>query len=264
VLDRVRIVLVRPRRGGNVGAAARVMKNFGLADLVLVAPRTRVGAVGAHMAVHASDVLDARRTVPDVAAAVADCVLVVGTAGRAFAHLEPIEPRAAAHEVVAATRRGPVALVFGPEDHGLSNVELGRCQRLVRIPTAGAYGSLNLAQAVAVCAYELCVARAGADAADSPPASPRAGGPAPRAASSGDAASATDAGERAPATSDQREALLAHFEEALAAVGFLSRENPAHILADLRGLFARAGLTRRDVKIWRGIARQMTWAARRR
>lgn len=254
VLERVRIVLVRPRRGGNVGSAARVMKNFGLADLVLVAPRTRVGAVGAHMAVHAGDVLDARTTAPDLATAVADCVLVVGTAGRDFAHLDALEPRAAAQEVVAATSRGPVALVFGPEDHGLANVDLGRCQRLVRIPTADAYGSLNLAQAIAVCAYELlCAARAAEEAVR-----PRARS-APR-PSSGRAAR----DERDPASSAEREALLAHLGEALEAVGFLSRQNPAHILADLRALFARAGLTRRDVKIWRGIARQVMWAARRR
>lgn len=253
VLDRVRIVLVRPRRGGNVGAAARVMKNFGLTDLVVVAPRTRVGAVGAHMAVHGGDVLAARRTVPDLASAVGDCVLVLGTAGRDFAHMEPLAPRAAVREILAAAPRGPVALVFGPEDHGLSNDDLGRCQRLVRIPTGDAYASLNLAQAVAVCAYELCAAQAD-DAARR-----RATGTARR-----PAAARTPHGERAPASSAEREALLAHLEEALGAVGFLSRQNPAHILADLRALFARAGLTQRDVKIWRGIARQILWAARRR
>lgn len=254
VLERVRIVLVRPRRGGNVGSAARVMKNFGLAELVLVAPRTRVGAVGAHMAVHAGDVLDARTTAPDLATAVADCVLVVGTAGRDFAHLDAIEPRAAAHEIVAAAARGPVALVFGPEDHGLSNADLGRCQRLVRIPTADAYGSLNLAQAIAVCAYEvLCAARDDGDGARRPPQAAR------RPAS---VRAARD--ERDPASSAEREALLDHLAQALEAVGFLSRQNPEHIVADLRGLFSRAGLTRRDVKIWRGIARQMLWAARRR
>ena len=253
VLEKVRVVLVRPRRGGNVGSAARVMKNFGLAELVLVAPRTRVGAVGAHMAVHADDVLDARTTAPDLATAVADCVLVVGTAGRDYAHLDAIEPRAAAHEIVAAAARGPVALVFGPEDHGLSNADLGRCQRLVRIPTADAYGSLNLAQAIAVCAYEvLCAAQARRRRARTARAARRP--------ASGRAAR----DERGPASSAEREALLDHLAQALEAVGFLSRQNPEHIVADLRGLFSRAGLTRRDVKIWRGIARQMLWAARRR
>jgi TrmH family RNA methyltransferase len=252
VLDNVRIVLVRPRRGGNVGSAARVMKNFGLGALTLVAPRTRVGAVGEHMAAHACDVLARRTTTPDLATAIADCALVVGTAGRDFAHLRAVTPRAAATEIVAASARGRVALVFGPEDHGMSNTDLGLCQRLVRIPTGDAYASLNLAQAVAVCGYELRLA-----AEDAGVVSPvTAGRRRPR----GAAAGAAD--EQASPSSAEREALLEHLTQALDAIGFLSRQNPAHIVADLRGLFARAGLTRRDVKIWRGIARQMLWAAR--
>jgi tRNA/rRNA methyltransferase len=77
--------------------------------------------------------------------------------------------------------------------------------------------------------------------------------------------SAASAGndERTPASNAEREALLAHLEQALAGIGFLSRQNPGHILADVRALFARAGLTRRDVKIWRGVARQMLWSVRR-
>ena len=231
------------------------MKNVGLGELVLVAPRTRVGAVGERMAAHARDVLAARTTAPDLATAVADCVLVVGTAGRDFAHLSPVDPREAAHEIIAATALGRVALVFGPEDHGLSNADLGMCQRLVRIPTADAYPSLNLAQAIAVCGYE--VLRAALASGVGPAAAPV---PTRRRRSVVD--SGAD-GERSPASSAEREALLDHFAQALASIGFLSRQNPEHILADMRALFSRAGLTRRDVKIWRGIARQMLWAARR-
>lgn len=250
----MRIVLVRPRRGGNVGSAARVMKNFGLGELALVAPRTRVGAVGERMAAHARDVLERRTTAPTLGAAVTDCALVVGTAGRDFAHLRAVPPREAAAEMVAASARGRVAVVFGPEDHGMSNADLGLCQRLVRIPTGDAYPSLNLAQAVAVLGYELRLAAEAAGAAA------RTSGPRKRA---GRAASAR-AGDDAAASSGEREALLQHLTQALDAVGFLSRQNPEHIVADLRGLFARAGLTRRDVRIWRGIARQMLWAAGRR
>lgn len=255
MLGNVRIVLVRPRRGGNVGSAARVMKNFGLGELTLVASRTRVGAVGERMAAHARDVLARRTSAPDLAAAVADCALVVGTAGRDFAHLRALPPRDLASEVVAAGTGGRVALVFGPEDHGLSNAELGLCQRLLRIPTGDAYPSLNLAQAVAVCAYELRLAAA--DCGIQVSASARRRRP-----PGGSAAARSD--DRAAASSAEREALLEHLGQALDAIGFLSRQNPTHIVADLRGLFARAGLTRRDVKIWRGIARQMLWAARAR
>lgn len=252
MLDNVRIVLVRPRRGGNVGSAARVMKNFGLGEMAVVAPRTRVGAVGERMAAHARDVLARRTTVPDLGAAIADCVLVVGTAGRDFAHLRAVPPREAAAEIVAASARGRVALVFGPEDHGMSNADLGLCQRLVRIPTGDAYPSLNLAQAVAVCGYELRLAAEEAGAA-APSAGPRR---------RPGRTAGERAGDDAAASSGEREALLAHLTQALDAIGFLSRQNPEHIVADLRGLFARAGLTRRDVSIWRGIARQMLWAAR--
>ena len=252
MLANVRVVLVRPRRGGNVGSAARVMKNFGLGELTLVAPRTPVGAVGERMAAHARDVLERRTTAPDLGAAIADCALVVGTAGRDFAHLRAVAPREAAAEIVVASARGRVALVFGPEDHGLSNTDLGRCQRLLRIPTGNAYPSLNLAQAVAVCGYELRLAAEEAGEAAAAAGRTRRPG----------RTSAVRSGENAAASSAEREALLEHLTRALDAVGFLSRQNPAHIVADVRGLFARAGLTRRDVKIWRGIARQMLWAAR--
>src|SRR5690606_26390742 len=150
-----------------------VMKNFGLGALTLVAPRTRVGAVGARMAAHADDLLERRTTAPDLATAVADCSLVVGTAGRDFAHLRAVPPRAVAAEIVAASVDGSVALVFGPEDHGLSNADLGLCQRLVRIPTGDAYASLNLAQSVAVCAYELRLAAEDAGVVTPMPASRR-------------------------------------------------------------------------------------------
>jgi len=246
----VRVVLVRPRRGGNVGAVARAMKNMGLSDLVLVAPRTPVGVAAERMAAHARDLLRARRTVADLATALGDTTLAIGTVGRETTpRARPRSPRDLAGEVIAAAKRGRVALVFGPEDHGLSNADLDRCQRLLSIPTSGDYASLNLAQAVLVCAYELRVA---ADLLGGAPAKPP-----------GTRRRAERAADVEPATGAQREALLAHLESSLAAVGFLSPQNPAHIMRDVRALFGRAGLTRRDVKVWRGIARQVAWAARR-
>lgn len=246
---RIRVVLVRPRRGGNVGSVARAMKNMGLSDLVLVAPRTPVTASAEHMAAHARDVLAARRTERSLSDALADVTLAVGTVGREVTHRRPVAmPREIAPAIVDEARRGRVALVFGPEDHGLSNADLDLCQRLVTIPTSEAYASLNLAQAVLVCAYEL---RLAADAVPAVPASPASRRRAERVA------------EAAPATGREREALFAHLEESLEAIGFLSPQNPAHIMRDVRSLFGRAGLTRRDVRLWRGVARQMAWAARR-
>ncbi len=246
----IRVVLVRPRRGGNVGSVARAMKNMGLSDLVLVAPRTPVGASAEHMAAHAGDVLRARRAVPDLRTALADTTLAIGTVGRELPPRRRAQtPRTLAPQILAAARQGPVALVFGPEDHGLANADLDQCQQLLSIPTADAYASLNLAQAVLICAYELHLARA------EDVGRPTRAHPAPR--------RAARVAELEPASGAAREGLFAHLEEALRAVGFLSPENPKHIMRDLRALFGRAGLTKRDVKVWRGIARQISWAGAR-
>jgi tRNA/rRNA methyltransferase len=225
------------------------MKNMGLDDLVLVAPRTRVGVEASRMAAHAGDVLDGRRTVADLRTALSDTTLAVGTVGRALpvgrnaSSLRDLAPR-----IVETARTEKVALVFGPEDHGLGNAELDLCQAILVIPTADAYPSLNLAQSVIVCGYELLLAAGGRPPAPEPTGSRRQSG---------------QGAEQAPAPGAEREALFAHLEESLAAIGFLSADNPAHIMRDLRSLFARAGLTRRDVKVWRGIARQIAWAAGR-
>ena len=243
MLGRIRVVLVRPRRGGNVGSVARAMKNMGLGDLVVVAPRTKVGRVGDRMAAHARDVLARRRTVSTLAQAVEDAELVVALSGR-VSDARVLTPRAVAPEILAAAEKGRVALVFGPEDHGLANADLDLCQRQVRIPTADAYGSLNLAQAVLVMTYELLVA---ADPVR-----------APRPVTGRDRRRAEAA---RPARSDEREAIIEHLAATLRAVGFLKPENP-QVLRDVRSLFARAGLTQRDVQVWRGIARQVDRAAR--
>jgi tRNA/rRNA methyltransferase len=222
------------------------MKNMGFRELCLVAPRTPVGKVGARMAAHAGDVLAARRTVATLQEAVADCVLTIGTVGRETARREaPLDPPRFAAEALAATAHGPVALVFGPEDHGLSNAEIDLCQKFVTLPTDPGYASLNLAQAVLLCTSEIL-------RADPPPAATNEARRARR-----------REGDSQPASGEAREALFEHLEEALAQIGFLDQQNPAHILRDVRALFARAGATVRDVAIWRGIARQMLWSAGR-
>ncbi|MFP6663506.1 MAG: RNA methyltransferase [Deltaproteobacteria bacterium] len=242
---RIRVVLVRPRRGGNVGQVARAMKNMGLSELCLVAPRTPVGKVGARMAAHAGDVLAARRTVATLQEAVGDCVLTIGTVGRATARREaPLDPPAFAAEALAATAHGTVALVFGPEDHGLSNAEIDLCQKFVTLPTDPGYASLNLAQAVLLCASEILRA--------DPPAAPiNEARRAQRRESDGQ-----------PASGEAREALFEHLQEALVKIGFVDQQHPAHIMRGVRSLFARADTTVRDVAIWRGIARQILWSAR--
>lgn len=154
----IHIVLVEPQAPGNIGAAARAMKTMGLSRLTLVnpvefraAPETRWLAHGA------DDVVDAARVVPSLDHALADMRYVVGTANRKRGlSLGPVYPvREAVSELTRVARKYPVALLFGREDRGLLNEELAQCHIITRVPAACAHPSLNLAQAVMVCVYEL-------------------------------------------------------------------------------------------------------------
>jgi TrmH family RNA methyltransferase len=235
-LARVDVVLVRPARAANVAAACRALKNMGLGSLAIVGvpagldqPEARALAYGAW------DVLDAAVPRATLREAVAGAVAVAGTSGRA--HPRAWTPRRLAREVPSLVGGGRLALVFGPEASGLTDEELAQCHVRVHIPTDPAHPSLNLAQAVLVAAYELRMAalEAGA-AAERPEAEERA--------TAGDVESALD---------DLRQALLG--------IGYLSRDNPEPILSEWRALFARAGMTPREVTLLRGLARQVLWAA---
>ena len=152
----IRVVLVDPNHPGNIGAVARAMKNMGLSELHLVRPKAFPHAEATARASGADDVVDAARVHEEFADAIADCGLVVGTSARQR-HLpwDLVEPRECAQEIAAAAQVGNVAVVFGSEKYGLLNADLARCNRLVTIPTASEYASLNLAMAVQVIVYEL-------------------------------------------------------------------------------------------------------------
>ncbi len=230
-LDRVRIVLVRPREAQNVGAVARAMKNMGLSRLVLVDVPSLDEPRAQTLAVHAGDVLAARRHAATLAGALADCGLVVGTSGRATAARdEATTPRAVAPRMLAAAAANDVALVFGPEDHGLALEELKLCHEVLAIPTSDAYGSLNLAQAVLVAAYELWTAAA--------PAAPA----------------------RALAPHARLELLWTKLEAGLRDVSFLHGDEAPTMMRRFRGMLGRAALDDDEVQILLGVARQMTWA----
>jgi tRNA/rRNA methyltransferase len=250
-LARVRIVLIGPREPGNVGAAARAMKNMGLADLVLVAPVPLDVDAAATMAVHARDVLARHRRVATLAEAIGDCGLVVATSGRVAGDTGGVSPRTLAPTILDASDANAVALVFGPEDHGLSNDELMRCQRVITIPTAADYASLNLAQAVLICGYELALAAATRrDAAVS--------------SSALDATAAPPSAERAAlAPTALAEQMYAALERALHAIGFLHRDNGVHMMRAFRRMLGRAALDVHDAHILLGLARQISWIAGR-
>ncbi|HEY9806724.1 MAG TPA: RNA methyltransferase, partial [Candidatus Obscuribacterales bacterium] len=167
-LANVRIVLVEPAGPLNIGAIARVMKNMGLHQLVLVNPHCDpLGPEARQMAVHAIDLLTTARVVPNLPTALQGCQRAIATTARPRAIETELEhPRNALPWLLAeaagaenpeagSTELLQSALIFGPEDRGLSNEELNYAQRFIRIPSSPAYPSLNLAQAVAVCCYEL-------------------------------------------------------------------------------------------------------------
>jgi tRNA/rRNA methyltransferase len=236
-LSGVRVVLVRPKVAANVGAVARVMRNFGLSDLVLVEPEAdRDDPRGRLLATHAEDILDRARVVADFDAAVADCLLVAGTAARTgglFRRQAVGAPDAILPRLLPALAGGPVALVFGPESSGLSNEQVARCHYLIHIPTDDAHPALNLAQAVAVCLYEL---RRAWRARTEPPPPP------------------------APAADfATQEHMFMRLRTALEEIHFLYGEKADALMHALRHLLGRAGPTEMEVKLLLGLARQIRW-----
>jgi len=257
VLARVRVVLHRPQSAENLGAAARVMKNFGLRDLAVVAPPSwagppRGGGPGlarddvlsraARMARRAGDVLAGLSVHEDLRAALGPATWACGTTSRAVEGRPRLSPRELAQELWRRSAAGVVAVVFGEERRGLSDAELTLCQAVCTIPTHPDYDSMNLAQAVAVVSYELALA-AGAASAPPPPAP-------------GDE----------PARHATVEALWEQARAVLARAGYLNPQNPEHILADLRGLLARADPTQREVELvlaaLRALDRQLRLAGK--
>ncbi len=248
-LDRIRIVLVEPSHPGNVGAAARAMKVMGLSRLALVAPRfadvtTRPDAIA--FASGAGDLLANATSHGTLAAALEGTTHAIAMSARDREYAPP--PTTLRTAAVAASRAladadGAVAFVFGSERYGLSNDDVLRCQARCRIETSDDYGSLNLAQAVQLVAYE-CRQAALTTTADAP-------------------IDPVAADRPIPATHEEREALIDHFEQGLLAIGYLDPGAPKKLMPRLRRLFARAGLEHDEVQWLRGIAKAMLRASGR-
>ncbi|HET9693815.1 MAG TPA: RNA methyltransferase [Steroidobacteraceae bacterium] len=243
----IRIVLVGTSHPGNVGSAARAMKTMGLDSLWLVAPERFPATEATVMAAGADDVLERARVVPDLRTAIADCGLIVGTTARGR-HLpwRIVEPREAAREIAAAAQSSEVAILFGNERTGLANEHLQPCHTLLTIPTGSAYTSLNLAMAVQVVAYEVCLALRDRDVRP---------GVAPL-------AQQTDACDDAPAHAEgpvplasaaEMEQFYAHLGQVLDEIDFRDRTRSGHLMARLRRLFQRTVLDQNEMNILRGI-----------
>ena len=225
----VRIVMVNTSHPGNIGAAARAMKNMCLRELVLVGPREFPSAEATSRASGADDVLARARLVGTLAEAVADCRVVIGASARLRTVSWPVvAPREAAQLACAEMVHGPVAVVFGRESSGLSNDELDLCTHLVHIPTNPEYSSLNVAMAIQVISYELMIAT-GPDLPIVRPSSEHL------------------------ASHAQMEGFFAHLEQALEDIGFLEAQRADKLLRRLRRLFHRAAPDSDEVNILRGI-----------
>ncbi len=237
-------MLVRPKTSENVGSVARAMKNFGLHDLLLVAPRCHLDKSAYALAAHAGDVLDAATIVASLDEALRGISWALGTSARARASeaVREYEP----DEALATLPDTGGAVVFGPEDHGLANAELDRCQALLRIPTAD-YASINLAQAVNIVAQRWFEGR--------------------RAAGEGKVRLAERIANPAPrelADRDQVERMYTDLVAMWHEIGFTDANREQATLRLFRGMLDRAGLSKREVAALRGLASQAVWAARHR
>jgi tRNA/rRNA methyltransferase len=239
IIARCRVVLLRPEIAGNIGSTARAMGNFGLRDLVLVAPVADPHSDEARrLSTHGESILNASRIVPTLADAVGDCVFVAGTSARTgglYRNDGEDVPDRVIPRLVTAMQSGSAALVFGPEPSGMTNDEISRCQALIRIPTEADCPALNLSHAVAVCLYELhrhCLSATGGNAH-----------------------------EESPVSDAELEQMFEHLREGLERIHFLYGEKADTLMHGVRRLIAKAAPTAMEIKLLHGLARQLEWIA---
>lgn len=233
LLKNIRIILVNTSHPGNIGAAARAMKNMGLSRLTLIDPKHYPSLEAISRSVGAIDILDNVTIAKDLNEAISDCAWVAGTSARLRTIEWPIlEPRECVQKSLEHIEQGDIAIVFGRENSGLTNEEMEKCNALLHIPTNPDFSSLNLAAAVQVVCYEYRMAltenkikkhRGNKHRYD------------------------------ALANSTQLDGMYGHLHDALNYMGFFGTNNPDIVMRRLKGLFNRAGTTQRELSIVRGI-----------
>jgi TrmH family RNA methyltransferase len=232
VLENIRIVLSNTSHPGNIGAAARAMKTMELSRLYLVNPKRYPDAEATARASGADELLARATVCSDLETAIAGCQLVMGASARSRRIPCPIiDPASCAHQAVAESGQGEVAILFGCEQSGLSNAEIDRCQSLVQIPTNPVYGSLNLASAVQIISYEILVAQRQATVSSAGQAGP----------------------VHVPATAEELERYFEHLERVLIKLDFLDPDNPRKLMRRLRRLYNRARPDENEINILRGV-----------
>ena len=233
LLKNIRIVLVNTSHPGNIGAAARAMKNMGLSRLTLVEPKDYPSLEAINRSVGAVDILDNAVVVKDLNEAVSGCVWVAGTSARLRTIEWPIlEPRECVDKSLEVIEQGDIAIVFGRENSGLTNDEMAKCNVLLHVPTDPDFSSLNLAAAVQVVCYEYRLALL-------------------------DNKITKKKGNKyrydALAKANQVEGMYEHLHDALNYLGFFGKNNSDVVMHRLKGLFNRANVTQRELSIVRGI-----------
>lgn len=232
----IRIVLIQTWHPGNIGAAARAMKNMGLDQLVLVNPVEFPSEEAYNRAGKATDVLDNARIVGTLAEAIDDCNLVIGTSARERSiRLPAFSAEACGREAVQRQRQSPVAIVFGRERMGLHNDDIQQCHAQVNIDANPEYPVLNLSQAVQLICYEVFKAARAEQAVDKKP-------------------------EPYPLHQDLNR-FYEHLEETLEDIGFLNPEHPGQTLDHIRALFRRAQPTAKELRLLRGVLSSAQQAA---
>jgi len=230
---KIRIVLVNTSHPGNIGGAARAMKNMGLAELYLVEPREYPAPRAVWRAAGARDVLANAKIVGSVDEAIKDCGLVIGTSARERRIPWPlINPRECGDKIWQEAKSHQVALLFGREDRGLTNSELQKCHYHVHIPSNPDYSSLNLATAVQVLSYEIRMASLA-----------RKDGKLPE----------MNEWDQPLATADELELFHDHLAATMADLKFYDPDNPKQLLTRMRRLFNRTRMDKMEVSMLRGL-----------
>ena len=230
--DNIAIVLVETQIAENIGAVARAMNNMGIGRLILVNPKnTDRDRMLRSATVHSTPIIDNMEIFHDLKDAIGRFGYIAGTTAR-LGNMRPAmtSPERLAQRLARVSQDNEIAIMFGPEDRGLSNEHLKYCHTITTIPTSD-FSSLNIAQAVLIICYEIF--RAGMKSSESTP--PRL------------------------ANSYELEGMYTHLREILLKIGYLNPQNPELWMLYVRRFFSRLPLRAREVRLIRGICRQIDW-----
>ncbi|MDO9558799.1 MAG: RNA methyltransferase [Syntrophales bacterium] len=232
-MENIAIVLKGPKYAGNVGSVARVAKNMGIDKILVVGGREMPPAEMKLTSTHfAAELIDQIVYLNDMKEALAGFEYLVGTTSRLGSVRGPVvSPREMAANLIDISQHNRVALLFGPEDRGLANKDLRLCHGLVKIPTSERLKSINLSHAVMILCYEIFTAQRN----DLETFTPRL------------------------ATAAEIEDMYEQIKALLQKIGFLNPQNPEYWMLHIRRFFSRTRLFSKDVKIIRGVCRQLDW-----